>query len=371
MLALMLLHLTAAEKTKIAFGSCHGHLRQSNYEIFDSISKYLPDVWVWLGDVVYADLESFPFEMSEKFLPAWQRQYDVLRENPSYQRLLTTTRVTGIWDDHDFGENDSNSGFSLKKESQEMFMKFINFTVDHEGVYRTEIVNEKVRIIMLDVRYFRVVDKDVLGDVQWAWLKEQLEVEYPVTLIASGLQVNVEDRFAAYTERWDDFSRVRLLNLVKDRPGVILLTGDIHFGEILLNKCGNFPLLEVTSSGLSHTEATIYGPLAVWYIHITNALSYHSNLRVFAKHFAILEIDFDENLLTTSLRDTQGQVLIEEHYQLSYLTSKLETLSTICLTDPKTRHYNHLFSCILILHLPIFLISTSFLIFLRKYSNSY
>lgn len=371
MLSLVLLHLTAATRTKIAFGSCHGHLHQSNYEIFDSIAEYEPDIFIWLGDVVYADLESFPYEMSEKFLPGWQAQYDTLKANPSYQRLLKATKVTGIWDDHDFGENDASSSFTLKEKSQEMFMEFMNFKVDHEGVYRTEYLNEKIRMILLDVRYFRVVDKDVLGDEQWAWLEGELAKPYPMTLIASGLQINVEDRFAAYTERWDDVSRLRFLSMIKDIPGVILLTGDIHFGEILLNKCWNYPLLEVTSSGLSHTEATIYGPLAIWYIHITNALSYHSNKRVFSKHFAVLEIDWDSDYLSTSLLDTQGKTLIQEHYTLSSFYKQLKSNPDLCEIPAKSRHYTHLISCLAILHVPVILISLSLFIFLKKYSNSY
>lgn len=368
---IIFLSLTQAKNTKIAFGSCHGHLYQSNYEIFSSISKYDPDIYIWLGDAVYADLESWPNPMSEKYLPGWKDQYKTLKSNEHYQKLRNSTRITGIWDDHDFGENDSSGDFALKKESQAMFMEFIEEWVDHPGIYRTVIVDEFVRVLMLDVRYFRIKGQDVLGDEQWKWLEGQLEVDYRVTIIASGLQINADDRFAAYTEHWDHKSRTKLLNMINNKKGVILLTGDIHFGEILLNTCHTYPLLEITSSGLSHTEVTIYGPLANWYIHTTNALSYHKNLRVFKKHFAILEIDWSTGLLFTSLRDTNGEILIEEQYSLSYLTTPTQSQNNLCQMDPKQRHYHHLLSMIIVFHLPILLNLIAGVIFIRKFTNSY
>jgi len=366
-----LLLLVSGKNTKIAFGSCHGHLFQSNYLIFESIANYHPDIYIWLGDAVYADLESWPNPMSEKYLPGWEGQYKTLKSNYYYKRLQNSTRITGIWDDHDFGENDSSGDFPLKEVSQKMFMEFIGDSVEHPGIYRTVYIDDRVRVLLLDVRYFRVRGKDVLGDAQWEWLRKELELDYEITLIASGLQINAEDRFAAYTEHWDDNSRVRLLKMIESKKGVILLTGDIHFGEIMLNPCHTYPLLEVTSSGLSHTEVTIYGYLANWYIHTTNAMSYHKNLRVFQKHFAVLEIDWDAKTLSTSLRDTDGQIIIEETYTLSYLLTPLQEHKNLCEIAPKTRHYEHLAATLIVFHIPLFLITLAGLISLRKYTNAY
>ena len=67
-------------------------------------------------------------------------------------------------------------------------------------------------------------------------MENELKDKRLLTFIVSGLQINVEDRFTM-TEEWDVPSRLRLMNLIKGIPGVVLLTGDIHFGEILQNEC--------------------------------------------------------------------------------------------------------------------------------------
>ena len=39
---------------KLAFGSCYG-IRDKKSNIFETIVKDEPDVWIWLGDVAYVD----------------------------------------------------------------------------------------------------------------------------------------------------------------------------------------------------------------------------------------------------------------------------------------------------------------------------
>ena len=41
---------------KIAFGSCYGKPGKSN-NIFETIAKDEPDVWIWLGDATYIDFD--------------------------------------------------------------------------------------------------------------------------------------------------------------------------------------------------------------------------------------------------------------------------------------------------------------------------
>lgn len=47
--------------TKIAFGSCYGQFNQSNPKIFTSITENDPDLFIWLGDAIYADEMYLPF----------------------------------------------------------------------------------------------------------------------------------------------------------------------------------------------------------------------------------------------------------------------------------------------------------------------
>jgi len=57
-------------------------------------------------------------------------------------------------------------------------------------------------------------------------------------------------------------------------PGVILLSGDVHHAEIMVNNCSsqlNYPLYEITSSGLTHsirTQVSLLGDLIFDWIPI-------------------------------------------------------------------------------------------------------
>ena len=64
-------------------------------------------------------------------------------------------------------------------------------------------------------------------------------------------------------EGWCHFpaERTRLLRLLRETPGTILLSGDVHYAEIL-DASAAAVATEVTSSGLTHVcTKHIYGPL--------------------------------------------------------------------------------------------------------------
>lgn len=359
----MALVVYAADVTKIAIGSCYGQFYLANPQILTSISEYHPDLFLWLGDVIYSDVLSLPNLLEMSYFKVWRQLYADFKSTAEYSALLNTTKISGIWDDHDYGINDGDSSFFLKLPSQELFMDFIGDTVDHEGIYRTVEIDSRVKIILLDVRYFRTPE-DLLGEVQWKWLEEMLEDRRDITFIASGLQVNVEDRYSL-TEQWDNPSRLRLLELIRDKSGIVLLTGDIHFGEILENNCLDYPITEITASGMTHTEYTLYGPLAYWYLFMCNAFSYHQHPRILQKHFGTIEIDWDKESLAFELKATNGKVLI--HHSTSFTTLSTKSLNPyICMQSPLKRHITHIASCILIFHLPLILFLSTLTIALRK-----
>lgn len=45
---------------KLSFGSCNEFHGGEQADIFYHIGQAKPDVWVWLGDVLYLDMEYFP-----------------------------------------------------------------------------------------------------------------------------------------------------------------------------------------------------------------------------------------------------------------------------------------------------------------------
>lgn len=65
-------------------------------------------------------------------------------------------------------------------------------------------------------------------------------------------------------EHWYDWSREKFFKMVRDYQvnGVVVLSGDVHLGELMKHPCSNqkvgYPLYEITSSGLSHTVTTFF-----------------------------------------------------------------------------------------------------------------
>ncbi len=141
------------------------------------------------------------------------------------------------------------------------------------GIYTTYSFGDPsshktVRIILLDVRFnkssaFFDTDADVLGHDQWKWLEDIiLTSNETFTFIASGTEILPFDRML--TESWYGYSRKRLFDLLGAlrKPGVILLSGDVHHGHVLKTFCVHneigYNLYELVSSGLSHFDTDYF-----------------------------------------------------------------------------------------------------------------
>ena len=108
----------AVDSFRIGFGSC---LRDSrDARILEKVVHAQPDLFVWLGDNIYGDTTN---------MGVLQQKYDRLGSNPRFERLRATCPNLAIWDDHDYGPNDSDRGYSFKFEALELFSSSIEDTV--------------------------------------------------------------------------------------------------------------------------------------------------------------------------------------------------------------------------------------------------
>ena len=80
---------------RIAFGSCaEQHKPQP---VWDAVIAEDPDLFLFLGDNIYADTED---------MELMQAKYAELGAQPGYQKLLENCPVLATRDDHDYGVND-------------------------------------------------------------------------------------------------------------------------------------------------------------------------------------------------------------------------------------------------------------------------
>ena len=86
---------TYSEIRTLAFGSCADHNQAQ--EIWDSIAKKKPDLFLFIGDSIYPPIES---------LESIQSAYAALEKKEHFKRFRRQVPVQAVWDDHDYGKND-------------------------------------------------------------------------------------------------------------------------------------------------------------------------------------------------------------------------------------------------------------------------
>ena len=97
----------------IAFGSCANQNRPQ--PIWDAVLANNPDLFVFLGDNVYADTDD---------MDVLRAAYARLAAQPGFQRLRGQVPVVATWDDHDYGFNDIGAEHVAKQGSKEAFLDF-------------------------------------------------------------------------------------------------------------------------------------------------------------------------------------------------------------------------------------------------------
>lgn len=242
--------LGASGRTRIAFSSCVGRSGFMTAAIWAEMSARTRfDLLLMLGDNHYAD--------STAPEPQRKAYYDH-RSTLGYAEITRRVPTYAIWDDHDYGPNDSDGSAAGKEISLRTFQQFwANPSYgqpDNPGIY-FKFSRGDVDFFMLDVRYHRSPNrapndatKTMLGARQFAWLKrELLASKARVKFIASGSEWEPHSHLDSWTsfthEREDIFRFMR----EHDIPGVILLSGDRHFtGAYQIG--GRF--IEVTSGPL-------------------------------------------------------------------------------------------------------------------------
>jgi len=261
--------------TSIAFGSCN--TSESPIPILDSIAREDHDLFLYIGDNVYGDVDSDDREM-----PQLRAAYAMLAARPEFQRLRSAVPMEFTWDDHDYGRNDAGAEFALKEEAKDIFLDFWRVPADdvrrmREGVQTARVFGpegRRVQIILLDTRSFRgeltptdargEVGKErylpsgdetqtMLGEAQWAWLEDALNEPAELRLLVSSIQVHA-DGHGWEAWRMLPHERERLYALIgrTGANGVVLVSGDRHSaGLYVRDDVIDYPLYEITSSSLN------------------------------------------------------------------------------------------------------------------------
>jgi alkaline phosphatase D len=248
---------------RVAFGSCCRLQLDRDQRIFDTVRALEPDLFLWLGDNIYADSDQ-PSALADLY----RRQ----RATPSLEPLLRSTPQLAIWDDHDFGYNDSDRLSPFKAQSLNLFKSYwANPSYGQSqqpGVYFTQAYGG-VDFFFLDGRYYRdpadapdLPGKTMLGTAQKSWLKTVLKASRaPFKILVSGGGWSSAEKSDG-GDSWGVYlnERTELFNFIRDEKigGVVCISGDSHMGElncIPRSAEGGYDIYDFCSSPLAQMPA--------------------------------------------------------------------------------------------------------------------
>jgi alkaline phosphatase D len=253
----------------VAMGSCTyindslydrpGKPYGSSYGIFEEIRKKQPDLMLWLGDNYYYREADWYSETGMRHRASHSRSV------PEMQPLLAATQHYAIWDDHDFGPNDSDRSYVLKETAREIFSDYwVNPTYGLDGKegITTMFQYADVDFFLMDNRWFRspnrckaCPNKQYFGKEQIDWLVENLANSFaPFKVIASGGMILSSHKGHENFINLAPDERDYLFKRIDEEQikGVVFVTGDVHYSELSQAKTpAGITLIDMTTSPLT------------------------------------------------------------------------------------------------------------------------
>ena len=244
------------------------------FPILDTIRAWRPDVFVGLGDMIYADNACAAMglygnaQLAGGFGPAvdlagFWAHWRYNRADAASRRLLASTSYVGVWDDHevinDFGPlTDVGStppyepGVHLLPIGRRAFLDYTP-VASAPRLYRSLRWGRHLELFVLDTRSYRDANsaldsqqqpKTMLGSEQLAWLKDGLANSSATwKVIVSSVPMSIPTGFPPTNGRdgWANFDQAtgfehELLDILRfmAKKGVdnsVWITTDVHFAE--------------------------------------------------------------------------------------------------------------------------------------------
>ncbi len=244
-------------KLRLAVISCIDDAYQDDFEIWNTLASKNPEYVLMIGDNVYADREINGDKIDSTPETIWSRYTDMRLSVPFYfqQKLIP---VHAVWDDHDYGANNSNETFTHKEASKEIFEAFFAQDLGDEIYAKGHGVGGLLslgdfNLYFLDSRSFRSKSPEGkhLGIDQYQWLMKSLKEESQPSFIIKGDQFfGGYHKFESFEGNHpEDFSSF-VADLRKLGTPFVFLSGDRHISEIMQFPRSLFglPGFEITSS---------------------------------------------------------------------------------------------------------------------------
>ncbi|MSU49787.1 MAG: hypothetical protein EXS37_11995 [Opitutus sp.] len=220
---------------RLAFASC-GDISDSDQRAYTAIAAEQPLLFMHMGDFTYNDTTS-------NVTDDYRRNYDNVLNHPVQGALYRSVPVAYMWDDHDFGGNDSNGtapGVAAVRTVYREYVPHYPIAVTGGTVGQSFTIG-RVRMIVTDLRsaatpatIAETANKTRMGAAQKAWFKQELisarDAGFPLIIWVStspwiGPPLLGNDTWAGYTTE-----RTEIANFIKDNRlhNIVVFSGDMH-----------------------------------------------------------------------------------------------------------------------------------------------
>jgi len=231
------------ENFKFAFGSCMDDSRHEK-EIWTDLENQRPDLFIFLGDSVYADKDNFGDYNEADPQKLWER-FCRARFTLEFYYLDHLVPSLATWDDHDMGKNDAHSeSYAYIKESQDNFLSFFaqnnlnsNILERGPGISSALKIGDHLMFLMDDRSFRKPKDSNDRyahwGKEQEDWMLEKLNNHKGLSWLMNGTQMFPQMIFKESFSKHHPQNFTAMINeLKKTNTKTIFCSGDVHFSEI-------------------------------------------------------------------------------------------------------------------------------------------
>jgi len=263
-----------------------GRCRQPEYSIFRAAAELKAQLFLLLGDSIYADnlcpsppnLPGSELNAAEiGTLEAYRAKHRYNRADPAYQALLAKMPIYATWDDHEVLDNFAGTEETLTETGLQAFLEYYPIAPhpeDPNRIYRSFRWGRHLELFLLDTRQYRSPntqpdgpEKTMLGSEQLAWLKERLiQSDATWKVIASSVPLSVIVSCPKACDSWSNggsstgFERelLEIVSFIEEEAirNVVWLSGDVHFPQAVVydpDGDGEWDFLEFSAGPLSAT----------------------------------------------------------------------------------------------------------------------
>jgi phosphodiesterase/alkaline phosphatase D-like protein len=219
---------------RVVFASCAN--TGSTSDVFTAMQEQRPDLFVHMGDLHYEDI-------ARNDVATYRDAYVRVLGSPTQAALFRAVPLAYTWDDHDFGENNSDRTSPSRIAALRAYRRFTpHYPVDEhpDAPIQQAFTVGRVRFLMTDVRSSRsphrpwTSSRTMLGAAQLAWFERELEAAQSAPLVVWVNTVPwITRRFELFRQGWANYADERrsIANTIT-RLGLngrlVMLSGDAH-----------------------------------------------------------------------------------------------------------------------------------------------